>query len=244
MGVNILNNVGVYVQDQTSEILNLYLCDLKNTTTPVQGYELGVKVIVVTSATGAAVGDCINIIDNGRMFQSIIKNVTGTTITFASPTDMVITASAKVCFGEWDLAQANGSVTPVTYKIQPPAGVKWDITKVNFSITDASDMDDGLFGGITALTNGIIFRGVDGFTKQFALISNNAGFREYGFDVDYNEKAPSGQYGYSGSINIRNHGVVIRLDGDTEDTLEVIVNDNLTGLLKFAIVAQGHVVED
>jgi len=73
--------------------------------------------------------------------------------------------------------------------------------------------------------------------------SNNAGFREYGFKVDYNTKAPSGQNGYNGSKHIRkNNGVAIRLYGDTNDTLQIIVQDDLTALTKVAFTIQGHVV--
>ena len=39
-------------------------------------------------------------------------------------------------------------------------------------------------------------------------------------------------------------GVVIRLDGDTNDSFVAVVRDNLTGLNKFRVKVQGHVVED
>lgn len=234
----------VAIQDQFSEIINLYMCNVKATTTLTTSYAKDVKIVVVTSATGAVIGDCINISENGRVFQSIVTGIATNTINIASPTDQAFTTAAIVCFAEWDFAQSNGSVTPVIHKICPPKGAMWDITKMNFNITDGTAMDDGLFGGITALTNGLIFRVVDGYTKQMSIISNNAGFREYGFNCQYNDKAPAGLYGFSGSLNIKENGVVIRLNGDTNDELQIIVNDNLTTLTKFAVVCQGHTVED
>lgn len=236
-------SIPVILQDQFSEIISLYMCQNKGTTTLTTSYVINTKIVVVASATGASVGDAIEISENGRLFQSIITNIATNTITMASPTDQAFTTGAVVTFGEWDFAQANGSVTPVVYKIKPPVGVKWDITKLNFSFTDDTTMDDGKFGGITALTSGLIFRAVDGYTKQMGIISNNAGFREYGFECQYSDKAPAGLYGYNGNLKIKDTGVVMRLNGDTGDEFQIIVNDNLTGLTKLAFVCQGHTVE-
>lgn len=236
--------VDVYVQDQTTEIINQYMCNIKGTTTLTIDYPINTKVIVVASVTGAVVGDRINISENGRVFQSVIKNITGTTITMASPTDQALTTNAVVCFAEWNIAKANGSVTPVTYRLKPPKGVLWHVTKINFSITDNVAMDDTKFGGLSELPNGLVFRVVDGYTKQLGVISNNAGFKDYGFEGYYNDKTGAGSYGYNGLNQIKDNGVVLILNGDTDDEFQVIVNDDLTGLSKFSILAQGHAVED
>jgi len=39
------------------------------------------------------------------------------------------------------------------------------------------------------------------------------------------------------------NGVVVRLHGGTQDKLEIINQDDLTGLNKLAHVSQGHVVQ-
>lgn len=39
------------------------------------------------------------------------------------------------------------------------------------------------------------------------------------------------------------NGVVIRVDGDLGESLELLIQDDLTGLETFRIVVQGHVVE-
>ena len=50
----------------------------------------------------------------------------------------------------------NGSTKAVIYAVRPPAGVKWDITNIMISMVGSSAMDDGTFGPLTALTNGIL----------------------------------------------------------------------------------------
>jgi hypothetical protein len=237
-------SLDVAIQDQYTEIINLYMCNVQGTTALTEDVDLYATSLSVANATGAIVGNCINISENGRVFQSIVTVVDGTTITIASGTDQAFTTNAVVCFAEWDFAQADGSTTPLIYKICPPAGAVWDLTKLNFSITDGIEMDDGKFGGITALTNGLIFRVVDGYTKQMGIITNNAGFREYGFDTVYNDRAGgTGVYGYNGFLRITDNGVVMRLNGDNGDEFQIIVRDNLTALTKLAFVIQGHTVE-
>jgi len=241
------NNGGVPVniQDQTTESIDMYLCKNNGTTNPTNPISLDDKTITVDSVTGAVIGDCIDIKEGARFFQGIITDITGSVISFASPVDYAFTENAIVYFGEWDLAQANGSVTPVTYYLQPPANATYDIYSITISITDNDTMDDSKFGGITQLTNGLVGRIDDGYTKQLFLISNNAGFREYGFDIEYPTKVPAGIYAISGKKNYHsNNGVALRIDGSTDDTINVIVQDNLTGLSKFAIVVHGHIIQN
>ena len=103
---------------------------------------------------------------------------------------------------------------------------------------------DSTFGGITALSNGFIARVVDGASKTFFIITNNAGFRENGFTNQYNEKVPSGTYSFSAVKNIREvNGVALRLTGGANDYFEFIVRDDLTELSKMAVAVHGHEVE-
>ena len=66
------------------------------------------------------------------------------------------------------------------------------------------------------------------------------------YDVVYSDKAPAGYFG----LNFRRtfggqnkNGVVIRLCADDSDTLQVIIQDDLTDLDDFSVIAQGHIVE-
>ena len=108
-------------------------------------------------------------------------------------------------------------------------------------------MDDSLFGGMSPLTYGIqVRKNITGgdyvnywnakFNGEIALVC---------YDFTYASKAPAGSFGlrfrnsYGGQAK---HGVTIRLDPG--DTLEVLVQDDLTDLEEFHMMAQGHLVTD
>jgi hypothetical protein len=110
-------------------------------------------------------------------------------------------------------------------------------------ITDDTAMDDGKFGGIGALPNGIVLRVNNGVIQNLWNVKTNGELGLLCYDSAYADRAPSGQFGfrfrntYAGQAK---HGVVIRLDQN--DTLEVLIQDNLSALLDFRMMAQGHVV--
>lgn len=58
--------------------------------------------------------------------------------------------------------------------------------------TDDGSMDDGKFGGMSQLANGIRFGINDGWEKNLAVVVNNLGFAEIGFSTQYASKAPAG----------------------------------------------------
>lgn len=237
-----LQSNDIYMQDQHSEIIDLYMCRMLGNSNPSGVTVINSVSIVVDSVVGAAVGDCIEITENGRLFQGVVKSVVGNTVTFNAPTDQEFTTEAIVSFGEWNM-NGDGSGVTLTYKVQPPAGSKWDITRIIFGMLDDSPMDDGKFGGIASLPNGIVLRVFNGCEKNIFVVNDNGGLRERSFDVEYADKAPAGDYGFGCRRTFGGqdkNGVTIRLDGDTNCQLQMLVRDDLTQLLKLAVVVQGH----
>ena len=110
-------------------------------------------------------------------------------------------------------------------------------------------MDDGKFGGITGgLTNGIFFRVKNGTTKNIFNAKTNGDLAAHMFDLNYVDDTlgPSGQYGLRGRRTFggqSKNGVVIRLNSETNDIFECVVQDDLTDLTNFQIIVQGHIVE-
>lgn len=232
----------VSVQDPVQEPIDLYICHTTGETTLASSAATGSESISVTSATGATLYQAACIMEGGHVFQTVITDINGTTISIGSPIDKGFSAGAYVMFSDWDLSRANGSaVSPVIYKLKPPFGVKWHIYTIIASIEDDTVMYDSTFGGIAALNNGLAARIVDGTTKQLFLITNNGGFKEYGFSVDYNGKVPSGTYAMLAEKQypVKN-GVALVLDGTKEDMIEIPVRADLTGISKFAISVHGH----
>ncbi len=112
-------------------------------------------------------------------------------------------------------------------------------------ITDASEMDDTKFGGITALTKGVFLRKVNGVIKNIFNAKTNGDIALNCSTYSYADKAGAGNYGFRAIKTFggqENQGVIIRLAGDTQDTLEIVVQDNLTGLTGMYIMAKGHTV--
>lgn len=201
---------------------------------------IGDKTLTVDSITNVAVGDAITIYEDETMFQTVIAGASGTTITLQSGVDYAFTSSATVECGEWNL-NVDGSTTPVVFSIKAPPSVDMDIHTVNVSMLDSTDMDDGKFGGASALTNGIVFNYIDGITKNLALIVNNIGFWEIGFSVTYASKAPAGQYGMTARRVITEvNGTTLYLEKGGSAKFQLIVNDDLTGLDTFAVTVNGH----
>ena len=138
----------------------------------------------------------------------------------------------------------NGSVTTQVFQIGPVFGASTstiDITRVMGHMLDSTAMDDGKFGGITALTNGIVLRKNDGVISNLWNVKTNADLTLICDDFNYSEKAPGGQFG----ANFKNtyagqgaHGVVLELLPG--EYLELLVQDDLTGLDEFTMMAQGH----
>ena len=155
----------------------------------------GDTVISINSDTGITAGQAVTFYEDDYMYQSLVVAKTSNSITLASPIDFDYTTSALVEVGTWSMNVDGGSVSK-EFSIKAPPNVDIDVHTITMTMLDATAMDDGTFGGIASLTNGIYFSFEDGFNKNLAVIVNNLGFYEIGFDTSYSDKAPSGQYGF------------------------------------------------
>ena len=234
-------------QDQHTDPVDFYFTQSIADTTLSENTIVDATYVTVADATGASAGKALTIIgSNSRVIQAIILSVDGSNININVPIDKIYPSGSKVEFGEWNM-NVDGSSTKKIFKICPPSGIQWDITRIIFSIQDDVAMDDAKFGGITYLTNGVVLRKTDGLKKNIFVVNSNGGFAERCFNVRYNDKAPAGSYGFTAEKKLGgqdNYGVVVRLDGDQNDCLEIIIQDNLTGLQKLAAVCQGHITQE
>jgi len=198
-----------------------------------------VYTFTATTGHGIVATDQINLIAADRNFTAYVTNVTGDVITVDTPIDYVFPSGSTGLIINTNLA-VDGSVTPRIFKVQ--AGV----TPVFFrrliiTMTDGSAMDDGKFGGIPALTNGIVLRIVNGFQKSIVNIKTNSDLRQWAYDLQYADKAPAGVYGASSRLTFagkEKHGVVLAVSGLSE--IQWVVQDDLTGLLTLKISAMGN----
>lgn len=237
----------VILQDQHTDPADFYFTKSIADTTLSTVAVVDNTYVTVANVTGASAGKALTIFGtNSRVLQAVIISVNGNNININVPVDKAYPSGSKVEFGDWNM-NVDGSTTRQVFKMCPPAGVKWDIAQVIFTIQDDAAMDDGKFGGITYLTNGLVLRKTDGIKKNVFVVSSNGGFAERGCIIRYSDKAPAGSYGFTAQKKFGgqdNSGVVIRLDGSLNDCLEVIIQDNLTGLQKLSVTCQGHITQE
>lgn len=255
-------NVPVAIQDQSSEIIDLYLIDIIDTVTLTAGTAVDDTDISIDSDTLPVAGNLVCLKEDAAFYQGSILSVTptggtGYDLLLDTPLDYNFTTAGGCSIGN-RFMNVNGSVTPVIFSVSPfnlydpivpTRGQQWDITRIMFAITDDAAMDDARFGGISGgLTNGIVMRKKDGLYKNIFNVKTNGDFAIRSYDVTYipDTLGPAGEYG----LRVRRtfagpskNGVTVRLDAEDSDEIQVIVRDDLSSLSSMSVVVQGHIVE-
>ena len=249
MGVRVLGGTSdVYIQDQHTEVIDLHLTQQIQDVVLTTDTTLYDTTITISSVAEPTNGHLLNFKEDDRFLQVEIvshsANSTNWDCVIDSPLDYAFTTAAFAKERNENL-NVNGSVTPVVFAISTRSqSADWDITKIIFTITDDVVMDDAKFGGISALTRGVLFRTVNGDVKNIFNAKSNYQFMNHCGTVEYSDKAPAGVYGLRGQrvfAGQGENGVTLRLTGG--GFLEALVQDDLTDLNTFKIVAQGHVVD-
>lgn len=235
----------VYIQDQTSELVELYLCQLINAVTLASNTTIDTYTFNLVAGHGVVVGNMMCFKEGTHFMQADVLIVATNTITIDRPLDFAFTTAATVNRTTHDM-NVNGSVTRQVFEVSPiNTTVNFDITSIIFSIEDNSVMDTSLFGGLPALTRGIVLRRTDGTYKTIFNAKSNDDFFHHCDDHIFIDKAPSGYYGFVTTKRFNgqsNNGVALRLNVASGDAIQVIVQDDLTGLTGFEVIVRGHVV--
>lgn len=217
-------------------------------TTPTAAISPGDTSFTLTSAVGFATGDSLLITEglNSEIHLPKITDLTGAVATLDGPIDLPYTTAAEISLVKVEMRDTVGSLaSPVSYIVRPHTGVVWHLTRLNFAMVHNSAGDDSLFGNIPALTNGIVIRKVsNGIFTTLTNWKSNQDIKEDMFDVKYSDKAGPGLFGTSGRWSFKQRTqTVVRLNGTLNDELEILVQDDLQGLISFHINMQGHIDE-
>jgi hypothetical protein len=147
-------------------------------------------------------------------------------------------------FATTDNMNVDGSVTPQIFSLK--AGVNFPVnmvvTRIIVHILDQTAMDDSKFGGLPSLDRGVLIRRVDGSIDNLVYFRNNGELSQLCYDIRYDEKAPAGFYSLTGRLTfggLNKMGTAVFL-GNNED-LEVLIQDDLTGLDQFKITFEGYI---
>lgn len=248
-------NYNVAIQDQFTEPVSLYLGRQIDLATISVDVNVGDYQVTFTSDTLPVVGYRLCMKHETSFTQPEITAVAGTnpyTVTIDSPSDAFFPVGSACYMLNTNLASITGTqANPQIYQVSPRGlteGLAFDITGLTVHIIDSSAMDDGMFASSTKLINGLVFRGVNGGIKNTANIKRNGDFGDYGFTVDYVDKAPSGKYALRAYLDIRaKYGVVTRIVSAGEDSYsaQILVQDNIVSTGRdIHVLAHGHVVDD
>lgn len=238
--------LSIHDADVHRQIVNrLFHQNTATTTTFASDASAGATSIVLTSATGFAIGNFISLAGANRevVFPKII-NLVGTTATLDRPIDNNYLTGDSIVRVIISMDVAGTLASPQSFKLQPATGSVWHLTRILIEMTHSTSGDNGLFGNLPALTNGVVLRRYDGITGKFATFTiwrTNSDIVTDMYDVTYAARSGGGgNYGTNCRGTFTNAGAIIYLDGNNEDYVEVLIQDDISALDSFRIKGQGH----
>jgi len=245
-GNNPDGSLDVNVQDQTTQALDLYFTQVKGSpTTLTADVDIDDNIISVTSADDMLVGDYIGIFSGGvgRYYFGEIVAINTLDITLDTPLDYAYTsAAATVISNTRDMNVSGTQGSPQIFTItnggsgSPPI----DLNRFLLSMDCGSSPEWTDFGDISdGITNGLVLRYHDGSTKNIWNIKSNSDLALVSYDMTLRlavgNSGVSSRFTFNGADK---HGVTLRLHGG--DSLQLIIQDNLSTITKFTAMAQGH----
>lgn len=246
------------VQDNTAELIDLRMGVIKDTITVITDPSVGdTSIDIETTGTTPLVNQYLCLKQEEEFFQAKIlsvANISGNQYTLGldQPLDSDFDITSGCSIIDVDLSAAAGSLGSPIIATLGPAGpgvttnVQWDITRIMIFLEGTGTMDTGKFGDISGLSSGFVLR-----TKRNNMFHNlfnaktNGEIIERCYDATFSDKAPAGV----SSVSFRRtfagqskNGAAIRLSADTTDQLQILIQDDATGLTFMHVVVQGHVV--
>jgi len=238
------------VADQTTPTIILPMVEFKQATTLASPTTLFGYDVTLTDPTGFTAGQCLRIIDPtiNKFYCSRIVSILGSVATLDTQIDDVYSAGSQVITGNGNMA-VDGSVTPVIFKLRlgsPSTQQIVDITRIIIQCTASSAVDLNKFGDLPALTRGVSMRRVNGDVVNIFNVKSNLDITGLAYDFTvYTASNPAQAVnGFASRLTFAGQnklGVALRVTPD--GNLEILVQDDLTGLIQLRIVAEGHVVQ-
>jgi hypothetical protein len=236
----------VNIQDQVTPLVNLFFQQADGppttTTAPVT---IGEMEITLDSVVGFTTSSYIGVFSNtGRFYFADVISISVNTLTVDTPFDFAFPAGSQVISTTRNLAVLGSPASPQIFNVQGADSFDIDITRLIFTMTLTTNADDGLFGNIAALTNGLVLRRTDGVTRNIFNVKDNGELAGFSYDMTYTIRSTGGgtyglrcRYTFAGQSK---QGVAIRLGAG--EKLEAIISDDLSGITRFRILAEGHEV--
>lgn len=244
-----LGAINTHDADVHRSIINTQFDQHQATTTTISvAITAGDTSFTVASAVGFAVGNFIHIENAaGTIAESPHPKITaiaGNVITIDRPIDNAYAINDIVTLTVINMNVVGTLAAPQSFKVYPLNGYVWHLTRILIEMTHTSAGDNGLFGNLAALTNGVVLRRYDGTTglyNTFTIWRTNSDIVTDMYDVTYSARSGGGgAYGTNCRGTFANAGAIVYLDGAAGDHLDILVQDDLSALTSFRIKAQGH----
>lgn len=240
----------VTLQDSTNPIIMVPL--RKETRAPgvlTADSVIDTHTITVDDATGVTVGMGVllrSVADN-RFSHFHVLAINSLTLTLDSPMDFVYTvANTTVNYFTENMA-VDGSVTPQIFSLRagssPQIPTIADVTRIIIACETATAPALNEFGDIPALAEGCVLRHKDGAIRNLFNIKSNLELANISYDLQFYSAIGQGANGFVCRLTFAGQekmGSVLRVAADED--LEFQIHDNLTGLTKLGVFAEGHVV--
>jgi len=243
-------SLDVNLQDQTTDPVVVPFNRKDGSTFITEATVQDSSFLVVDDTTGLGISDYLVIYSGaiGRFSQMIIDTVSNDTVFVNTPFDVAYPDSSFLDFGVSEMA-VDGSSTRQIFGVRgvspDTVGISLDITRIIFTIicttapefTDFGDIPDGLPKGLVLRTRNNRWFNIFTVKTNQGLAALMYDIHVYEGDKVFNTNTITGRLTFAGQNKI---GVAIRL-APGED-LEFIVQDNLSSLISFKVVAEGHIV--
>lgn len=247
---NTAQSQDVNIQDQHSAAIIAYFSLLEEETLLTNTVAIGDFDITVDVVTGIQVGEYVSIFNvaANRFYLGVILSISVNTLTMDTPMDFAFPSGSFVTSGKRNM-NVNGSVTPVVFGLrntETAIGATFDITRLMFTCLTSTAVDLSKFGDIVGgLTRGIVIRSKDGIFQNIFNAKTNGELANFMFDFEVISATnpAQGQHGFFGRMTFAGQsriGVTLRLEPGED--LQIIIQDDLTTLLDFKIIAEGHEV--
>jgi len=200
--------------------------------------------IEATTGHGILVGELIGIFDveSGRAYQGIALTSTTNTVGLDTPLNFSYPSATSVIVRLTDDLNVDGSSTRQSFGVRNALPNDIHITRILFQMLTSTAPTLSDFGNISnGIARGLVLRAVNGDTVNYFNVKTNGDLVKIMFDVDFYTAVGQGADGLGGRLTYAGqskHGAPIILSQG--DVLQVIIQDNLTSLDSFKMIASGH----
>lgn len=251
--------LGVYVQDQTTDSLDIPFLAEKTQLTLAADTVRGDRFLTLEVGEGASVtasivdgdgkGDIVELANSTIFMQARVIGVVGDVIELDDPVNHVYLSGSTVFISTDNLiVDGSGIGNEKIFTVLPLPTQAGDLTRVILRMEANVVQDSGTLGPLAALRVGVLIRRKkgNGDYKNLINFKTNGDFLAKCFDHTFLPNNGNGIRLFVARLTWTKMGVAQRIDGALNEELQVVIQDNLVdgSFLKFTLALQGHELQE